>query len=343
MILTNTQGTYTPPTLKDLIQAYPIAALFIVIIICCIIIGVVYYLMYLQVSHNKALAINAKKYEQLADIAGEYIFEYNYHEDTIIFGERLKRRFSLNNNREVSDFRSKEVELYKFIETISNTANKEFKQMQIKLALHHEEEEWYRVIYSIVYDEDQQPLFLIGKLVNIHKEVEQRALLEEQAEKDQLTGVYNRVGFYKLLDKSRNGKFENGLSALCIIDLDEFKHVNDALGHSGGDEVLVMLADNLKSVFRSDAIISRFGGDEFVVYIDKIDTMEELHSKAKQLCHNMDTVMEYDNNFCKISISMGIAIDRRDISYEELLDQADKELYKSKENGRNQYRINENN
>ena len=343
IILRNTQGTYRPPALKDIVQAYPVTALLVVIIMCCIIIGIVYYLMYLQVSHNKALAINARKYELLADIAGEYIFEYNYKQDTIVLGEKLKKRLSLNKVQQMSDFQSKEVALYKFIEAINNTRNKDFKQTQIKLALHNEEEEWYRVIYSIIYDENQEPLFLIGKLVNINQEVEERTLLEEQAEKDQLTGIYNRVGFCKMLDKSRVGKLENGISALCIIDVDEFKYVNDTLGHSGGDELLVMLAGNLQRVFKRDAIISRFGGDEFIVYIEKIDTIEKLHNKAKELCDSMDTVIQYHNSSCKVSISMGIAVDRRDICYEELLDKADKALYRSKENGRNQYKISEDN
>ena len=341
IILKNTQGTYTPPTLKDLVQAYPVTSLLVVIIICCIVIGIVYYLMSLQVSHSKALALNARKYEQLADIAGEYIFEYNYKEDTIIFGEKLKTRLSLNNVQQISNFQSKEVELYKFIEAIKDTSHKEYKQTQLKLALQSEEEEWYRVVYSIIYDEHQKPLFLLGKLVNIHQEVEERILLEEQAEKDQLTGIYNRVGFYKMLDKSRVGKLENGISALCVIDLDEFKYVNDTLGHSGGDEVLVMLACNLQRVFKSDAILSRFGGDEFVVYMENLDTIEELHNKAKELCDSMDTVIQNENNSCKVSISMGIAVDRRDICYEDLLDKADKALYISKENGRNQYKVSE--
>lgn len=341
IILRNTQGTYKPPTLNDIVQAYPEASLLMVLIICCIIIGVVYYLMSLQVSHNKALAINARKYEQLAEIAGEYIFEYNYKQDTIILGEKLKTRLAFNKEQQLSNVQSKEVELYKVIEAIKNTRNKAYKQTQIKLALHNEAEEWYRVIYSIIYDENQEPLFLIGKLVNINQEVEERTLLEEQAEKDQLTGIYNRVGFYRMLDKSWAKKLENGISALCIIDLDEFKYVNDTLGHSSGDEVLVMLARNLQNVFRSDAIISRFGGDEFVVYIEKLGTMEELHSKAKELCNSMDTVINYGNNACKVSISMGIAVDRGDMCYEDLLDKADKALYISKENGRNQYKVSE--
>ena len=342
IVLKNTQGTYNPPTLKDLIEAYPMVALFTVIIICCIIIAVGYYLMYLQISHNKALAINAKKYEQLADIAGEYIFEYNYQQDSIIFGEKLKKRLSLGDGEKKLGECTGQAGLHRFIDIIRNTKKDDVEQIQVRLSLHSEEQEWYQVIYSIVYDEHKKPLFLIGKLINIQKQVEERTLLEEQAEKDQLTGVYNRIGFYKMLDKSRIGQLKKGLSALCIIDLDEFKHVNDTLGHAGGDELLVMLSHNLQKIFKNDAIISRFGGDEFMVYIKKIDTIEELHSKAKELCSSMDTVLEYNNNTCKASISMGVAIDHRNMSYEDLLDKADKALYKAKNNGRNQYNIYEN-
>lgn len=339
IVLKNTQGTYTPPSLKDLIQAYPIASLLAVIIICCIIIAVVYYLMYLQVSHNKTLAINAKKYEQLADIAGEYIFEYNYQKNNIILGEKLKKRLRLKDGEEHLEKYNEHVDLHRFVEAIKNTEKDDFEQVKVKLSLHNEEQEWYQVIYSIVHDESKKPLFLIGKLINIQKQVEERTLLEEQAEKDQLTGIYNRVGFYRMLEKSREKELEMGLSALCIIDLDEFKYVNDTLGHGGGDELLVMLSRNLQKVFKKDAIISRFGGDEFIVYIEQIDTIESLHDKAKELCSSMDTVVQYNNNTCKVSISMGIAIDNRNIRYEDLLDHADKELYKSKENGRNQYNI----
>lgn len=321
IIFNNTQGSYNPPTVKNLIEAYPMMALFIVIIISCIIIATVYYLMNLQISHNKILAINARKYEQLAEIAGEYIFEYNYKQDKIEFSEKLKEQ----------------KELLKVIEAIKGISENKDEQTQIKLALKNDIPEWYRIIYSIIYDEHHTPLFMIGKLRSIQKEVEEKAFLKQQVERDQFTGVYNKNGFYKMIDKVRKQCLEEGISALCMIDLDHFKTANDTLGHSMGDELILMLANHLNHTFKDEAIIARFGGDEFMVYIEKADDIVEIYDKARDLCHNMDTVIADADKSCKVSISMGIAIDTREISYEELLEAADRALYKAKENGRNQY------
>lgn len=341
IVFNNTQGAYKPPTLRDLIEAYPITALFIVIVISCIIILSVYYLMNLQISHNKELAINARRYEQLAEIAGEYIFEYNYEQDKIEFSEKLKQQLNIKDTEESLNLYSEQKEILKVIDAIQSINGNKEEETQIKLTLRNNKPEWYRIIYSIIYDEHDAPLFMIGKLRSIQKEMEEKAFLEQQVERDQFTGVYNKNGFYKMLDKVRKKPLE-GISALCMIDMDYFKTVNDTLGHNAGDELILMLTNHLNHIFKEHAIIARFGGDEFMVYIEKVDDMLEIYNKARDLCYNMDTTITCDEKSCKVSISMGVAIDTREISYEELLATADKALYEAKANGRNQYVVYEN-
>ncbi len=337
IIFNNTQGSYKPPTLRNLVEAYPMMALFIVIVISCIIIATVYYLMNLQISHNRILAINARKYEQLAEIAGEYIFEYNYKQDKIEFSEKLKEQLNIKDlGNDVKSY-SEQKEILKVIEAIKSTSHNKDEQTQVKLALKNDTPEWYRIIYSIIYDEHNTPLFMIGKLRSIQKEVEEKAFLEQQVERDQFTGVYNKNGFYKIIDKVRKQPLEEGISALCMIDLDHFKSVNDTLGHSIGDELILMLTNHLNHIFKDEAIIARFGGDEFMIYIKNADNILGIYNKARDLCHSMDTVITDEEKSCKVSISMGIAIDTRKISYEKLLEAADRALYEAKKNGRNQY------
>lgn len=122
-----------------------------------------------------------------------------------------------------------------------------------------------------------------------------------------------------------------------MIDLDHFKSVNDTLGHSIGDELILMLTNHLNHIFKDEAIIARFGGDEFMIYIKNADNILGIYNKARDLCHSMDTVITDEEKSCKVSISMGIAIDTRKISYEKLLEAADRALYEAKKNGRNQY------
>lgn len=120
--------------------------------------------------------------------------------------------------------------------------------------------------------------------------------------------------------------------------MDDFKNVNDTLGHLAGDEALKLLAGAMRVVF-TGAYLGRYGGDEFIAFIPAFKNEDELENHAAELCKKMNTRFENDQKYVNLSVSVGIATTDNISEYSELYMKADKALYYSKENGRNQYKL----
>lgn len=182
---------------------------------------------------------------------------------------------------------------------------------------------WCRIDVTPIckYDESMK---MIGIISNIHEMKQKMNILEKTAYLDNFTGLYSKKRFEELVKMLLKLK-PNNKSVLLMIDLDNFKMVNDTFGHIVGDEVLFSVAQNLKYFFRKTDIIARFGGDEFVVLMSDIENVEDIYIKLDKLFYIKD-------NDYKVTKSIGIAIfpDMAD-TYEELLNNADIALYKAKQ------------
>ena len=154
-----------------------------------------------------------------------------------------------------------------------------------------------------------------------------------------MTELYNKSAFY---DKVKNYIKENkeDKCTLIFIDLDNFKAVNDNLGHMVGDEVLKDTANKINDVFNGqDAIISRFGGDEFCVFNPSL-SISLIKEKINILCNNLNARYIGNNIEVGVSSSIGIAFYPKDgNTVESLIQKSDVALYVSKGNGKNQFTI----
>ena len=124
--------------------------------------------------------------------------------------------------------------------------------------------------------------------------------------------------------------------ALLMIDVDNFKKLNDTLGHQAGDEFLIKLAHTLKDNFRKQDVVGRIGGDEFWVLMRDIESVDQVLQKSREL---YDIVMQLCEGYKKISLSgsMGISFYPQDgRKLDELYEKADKALYEAKRNGKAQ-------
>ena len=173
-----------------------------------------------------------------------------------------------------------------------------------------------------------------GTMVNVSSWKNEVNRWKEKATRDALTGVFNREYFErsvaKLLDEGTVAS-----AGIVFIDVDDFKQVNDTLGHMVGDDVLCYVSKRLLSVFRHTDIIARYGGDEFVAFVKGI-TKPDLENRLTQLRDSFR--FPYRNNALEyhISTSIGAAIYPEDgITYKTLLDRADTALYAAKERGKN--------
>ncbi len=155
----------------------------------------------------------------------------------------------------------------------------------------------------------------------------QKVELEHAALHDQLTGVLNRSGFDSYL---RTLNFNT--TTLLIIDVDNFKEINDTYGHTIGDSVLKRVTDTVRTHFRSDDIVCRIGGDEFVVFMRQTGP-DQKDLIIRKISDINDSIGVPIGNIPAISISVGAAFGRN-LKPEDVFKKADKALYESKENGR---------
>lgn len=152
---------------------------------------------------------------------------------------------------------------------------------------------------------------------------------------DNLTGILNRYGFYEALGEQLTNV--NSMNyALMIIDIDNFKTVNDRYGHAAGDAVLSKVASVLSSEVGSDAIIARWGGEEFIVFLCKEDDYRKYAENLRKAVENSET--EFENGKIKVTVSIGVCHVRKKVGQDELsriINIADNNLYAAKKNGRN--------
>ncbi len=170
------------------------------------------------------------------------------------------------------------------------------------------------------------------------KEIE----LKKQADMDFLTEVYNRATTERLVSQVVSQKVIDGkgVHAFLICDLDNFKTVNDTLGHQIGDKVLVDAAHILKKHFRQTDIIGRLGGDEFIVLIQNINSFSAIKSTVGRLVKEFDQTYGEGDKTVRITVSIGISLSPLQGSdFLTLYEKADKALYRVKENGRNGFAI----
>jgi diguanylate cyclase (GGDEF)-like protein len=137
--------------------------------------------------------------------------------------------------------------------------------------------------------------------------------LHQLNERDDLTGLYNRRAFKKLLSKTLQQSKRNTTStALLLLDLDYFKHINDAMGYVAGDHLLRVLGKRLKNCLDSNAYVSRLGSDEFSIILPETGDDQDILNIAAKLQKQLDLPIRYNGQFLNGSMSIGYAVYPRD-------------------------------
>lgn len=194
---------------------------------------------------------------------------------------------------------------------------------------------WCHVIYH-VFKKDGLSYRLIGKIMDIDREMKEKETLLRQAEIDALTGIYNKATFRsrccEYLQKSLDAHV-----AVLFADIDNFKEINDNFGHSAGDKILKDVSEKLQEIFTTDDILGRFGGDEFCILMKDADK-EMLLAALDQVVEELHGEYINDQHIVTVSVSVGAVLsDEYGLNFELLLDDADKALYYAKENGKSTY------
>lgn len=178
------------------------------------------------------------------------------------------------------------------------------------------------------------------QIKDIDVEKKQQLELQYKAERDLLTGLYNKSTTEILISRQLTAAKGNAVSGvLFIIDIDNFKTINDRLGHLYGDAVLSELSESLREIFRDFDIVGRIGGDEFLVFAEGLQKESAMVKKANSICTAfLQTYANEKNEGYTVSSSVGIAVFPRDgDNFETLFRCADAALYTSKAQGKNRF------
>jgi diguanylate cyclase (GGDEF)-like protein/PAS domain S-box-containing protein len=194
---------------------------------------------------------------------------------------------------------------------------------------------------------DERPVLAVTVHdVTVRRVVESQMLqrhqhLDHLAHHDQLTGLPNRLYLAAHLPDALADAKEKGMQlAVLFLDLDRFKHVNDSRGHETGDKLLKTVAQRIRSTMRTQDVVVRMGGDEFVVVIKDIKTTDKVNEAAERINQALSAPMVVDGRTLVTTVSIGVALYPRDgLDMGELLRHSDTAMYQAKDRGRNNFQL----
>ncbi|MBE5833051.1 MAG: EAL domain-containing protein [Butyrivibrio sp.] len=198
------------------------------------------------------------------------------------------------------------------------------------------------LVWELYVKKDEETGDMIG--YNVIKDNDmayrEQQRLEKAAESDSMTGLLNHNAAVKNIREFLNGEGAVGRHALFMLDIDDFKSVNDTFGHQTGDEVIINISRRLKRLFKQTDIIGRYGGDEFIVLAKNYKEPDKLINKAKSMLEKLEYTLEKGDQKYTVYCSIGIAVVQNgNINDIELRQRADAELYKVKEKGKHGFSI----
>lgn len=227
------------------------------------------------------------------------------------------------------------------INSLSSHLNGESESYQAVHRMLHKEgsDSWVSDRGRVVeYDDNGAPLRMMGTHIDITQEKRYELALSKLASQDPLTGLLNR----KSLEEQYSLHCQNNAdssTALLFIDVDDFKAVNDHLGHKAGDSVLIQIADWLVESAPEHSTIARLGGDEFVLFTPHANK-KRLTQFAEELLLRVEEPIKLENGSATIGFSIGICFfDVSNKSFDYSYELADEAMYQVKRNGKNNYII----
>ncbi|WP_051445352.1 putative bifunctional diguanylate cyclase/phosphodiesterase [Desulfocurvus vexinensis] len=201
---------------------------------------------------------------------------------------------------------------------------------------------WASVSAQLIRDPEGRVRHIEGSLVDVTVRKKMEDELRHQALHDPLTGLANRVlctdRIWRALERGK--RREQYQFCVLFVDLDRFKVINDCLGHRFGDRLLMEIARRLRECVRDLDTVSRFGGDEFIVLLEELESPRTAMRVVKRIRQSMRTPFACDGHEVRVSASIGIALGSgAGQSPEELIQRANVAMHRSKESGRDRFKV----
>lgn len=296
---------------------------------------------------EEELRLSMERHKIILDQGNDIIFEWNIGTDEVIYSQNWYKLFQAspseknvseklcNNTYESLIHPDDRKHMKDMIQKI--LSGQEYTEGEIRIKNNEKSYLWSRFKMTTIFNDDHIPIKAVGIIFNVDSEIRKSQSLLKMAQEDALTKTYNRVAAKNIItDALKTNLIESAY--MIIIDLDDFKIVNDTKGHLFGDAVLNEVATKMKESFQLDAIVSRVGGDEFLVFMkgeqeEILNAVENFTESIKLLSCNAELATP-------VSCSIGIACyPEHGLQYNELFHKADQSLYYAKNKGKNRYAI----
>lgn len=297
-------------------------------------------------SVEEELQRQAERLHILSEAEGEKIIDYNAKTDVMVI--RSNDEYGMAQDKIYSRYieRFNAATIYKedvaYYKAVLEGLLKSPKHDTIEFRIKRFDKDftWYQANLTSLLGAEGYVTRIVGRMINIHDKKLKEMELLLRAEKDALTGIYNQGATEQLIRNAIEGATDNDLSALMIIDLDNFKEANDLLGHANGDELLCKTAEILKEMFKGGDVIGRIGGDEFMIYMRNLPSISDADEMAGNIVKSVRYDLEFEEQPIHVTCSVGVAVyPYHGTTYEELFEKADRAVYTVKANGKDGYRV----
>ncbi len=299
-----------------------------------------------NISHTKEaldrLAERLSRYEIILAQTENVLFEWDVRTDTISFSDTWERIFGfppisrdvMRELRGGANFHPDD--LPRLLDCIRNLeSGSHYEMVEVRVASAAGRYIWCRFRASAIRDEAGCLTKIVGIIINIDVEKLAEYALKDRAERDALTKLLNKSAGRKQAEEYLEQYPQGVHCALLVIDLDNFKQVNDEYGHLFGDAVLTRTAQEIKKLFRTQDILTRIGGDEFMVLMRGVSDRLLVEKRCSQLLRSLGSIFRDQGDSLPLSCSIGIAMAPEDgTTYHALFRKADQALYQAKNRGK---------
>jgi diguanylate cyclase (GGDEF)-like protein len=289
-----------------------------------------------------------ESYRILAELSQAVMFEWDIAADRLFVSDRWRLNFGPEPQKaefsksltEIFPVPSNEENLLqRYIEAVKYDKKVNcYEKLEMRLCTIHDECRWFQLRLLLRLTPAGEPERVFCMMTDINQQKEDYEKLLYQAQKDVLTGLYNKETTQLLMEHYlEHARISDKQQALLIIDIDGFKDINDRFGHLFGDAVIAELGHIIQDSFRESDIVGRFGGDEFMVLFKNIGDVEVIRHKAEDMNRVLQrTYRNEQGDLYQVSASIGIALSPQyGLHFAELFSKADQALYYVKEHGKN--------
>ena len=302
-------------------------------------------------AHTKAvehhLKTTVERNQIIVDQSGGIVFEWELASDTMYCSPKWEKLFgyapvSKNYGEQMGIATHFHPDDLPIIRSAINEIRSNHTSMCIDVRIANSDARylWTRVTATAYLDENGVLSRIVGIIQNIDALKRAEQTLKERAERDSLTKLLNKESAQQFISDYLTEREESSLAAMLILDLDNFKLINDNFGHLYGDTVLSQIGAGLKRLFRGHDIIGRIGGDEFLILMRDIPNLDLIHSRCEVLLNTFRDLLGQFSSGLNLSCSIGVSlIPAHGTTYTELFRHADEALYLSKSRGKNTYTV----